>query len=80
VRSFSVAWQYISSLRFGSIQDISSASRLAYVQGYTTKLLLRLSDEEFERLKDYAESKQVSPAQVLRDYIKRLPKPKTEGD
>lgn len=35
---------------------------------------LRLSDEEMQRLKDYAESKQISPAEVLRDYIKRLPK------
>ncbi|MBA2749400.1 MAG: DNA-binding protein [Tatlockia sp.] len=35
---------------------------------------LRLSDEELQRLKLYAESKQVSPAEVLRDYIKRLPR------
>jgi hypothetical protein len=35
---------------------------------------LRLSDEELEKLKAYAETKQVSPAEVLRDYIKRLPK------
>jgi hypothetical protein len=35
---------------------------------------LRLSDEELERLKRYAESKQVSPGEILRDYIKRLPK------
>jgi hypothetical protein len=40
---------------------------------------LRLSDEEFQRLKDYAESKQVSPAEILRDYIKRLPKTKADG-
>jgi hypothetical protein len=35
---------------------------------------LRLSDEELEKLKAYAEIKQISPAEVLRDYIKRLPK------
>jgi hypothetical protein len=39
---------------------------------------LRLSDEEFQKLKVYAESKQVSPAEVLRDYIKRLPNPTTK--
>jgi hypothetical protein len=39
---------------------------------------LRLSDAEFQRLKDYAESKEVSPAEILRDYIKRLPR-KTDG-
>jgi hypothetical protein len=41
---------------------------------------VRLSDEELQKLEAYAESKQVSSAEVLRDYIKRLPKPKTEGD
>lgn len=41
---------------------------------------LRLSDEEMQRLKAYAESKQMSPAEVLRDYIKRLPRTKTDGD
>jgi hypothetical protein len=35
---------------------------------------LRLSDQELDDLKSYAESKQISPAEVLRDYIKRLPK------
>ena len=34
---------------------------------------IRLSDQELEKLKAYAEFKQVSPAEVLRDYIKRLP-------
>ena len=34
---------------------------------------LRFSDEEWARLKFYAESKQVTPAEILRDYIKRLP-------
>lgn len=35
---------------------------------------LRLSDEEWERLKSYADSKQVTPAEIIRDYIKRLPR------
>jgi hypothetical protein len=35
---------------------------------------LRLSDEEWEKLSAYAESRQLTPAEVLRDYIKRLPK------
>jgi glycine betaine/choline ABC-type transport system substrate-binding protein len=39
---------------------------------------LRLSDEEWEKLNAYAESKQVSPAEVLRDYIKRLPSPRAK--
>ncbi|MGH2414914.1 MAG: DNA-binding protein [Microcystaceae cyanobacterium] len=38
---------------------------------------LRLSEEEWNRLKNYAESKEISPAEVLRDYVKRLPK--TDG-
>lgn len=41
---------------------------------------LRLSDEEIQRLKNYALSKQITPTEVLRDYIKRLPKIKTDGD
>ncbi|MBN3869270.1 MULTISPECIES: hypothetical protein [unclassified Nostoc] len=36
---------------------------------------LRFSDEEWAKLKAYAESKQITPAEILRDYIKRLPKP-----
>jgi len=39
---------------------------------------LRLSDDEFERLQAYAESKQITGAEVLRQYIQRLPKPKGE--
>jgi hypothetical protein len=33
---------------------------------------LRLSDEEWEALQQYADKKQISPAEVLRDYIKSL--------
>ncbi len=41
---------------------------------YSHVFNLRLSNEEIKRLNSYAESKQVSPAEVLRDYIKRLPR------
>ena len=34
---------------------------------------LDLTDEEFEKLKAYAASKDVSMAHILREYIKRLP-------
>jgi hypothetical protein len=35
---------------------------------------IRLTEEEFERIKFYAESKGFSVSEVIRDYIKRLPK------
>jgi hypothetical protein len=41
---------------------------------------VRLSDEELQKLETYAESKQISSAEAIRDFIKRLPKPKTGGD
>jgi hypothetical protein len=34
---------------------------------------LRLSDEELQNLKAFAASKQISPAEVLRNYVKKLP-------
>lgn len=37
-------------------------------------LRVRLSDEEWERLKSYASSKEYTLTEVIRDYIKRLPK------
>lgn len=40
------------------------------------RLQIRLSDEDFARLEAYARQKDVSMAQILRDYIKRLPKSK----
>lgn len=36
-------------------------------------LLVRMTEEEHTRLANYASSKDVSMAKVLRDYIKRLP-------
>lgn len=40
----------------------------------TKMLRVLLSDEEFERLKDYAQSHDRLISEVIRDYIKRLPK------
>lgn len=37
-------------------------------------LRVRLSDEEWERLETYAKSKDYTLTEVIRDYIKRLPK------
>lgn len=34
---------------------------------------VRLSDEELEKLETYAELKQISSAEAIRDFIKRLP-------
>jgi hypothetical protein len=40
------------------------------------RLEIRLTEDEHRRLEAYASEKDVSMAQVLREYIKRLPKPK----
>lgn len=40
-------------------------------------LRVRLSDEEWERLESYANSKDYTLTEVIRDYIKRLPKKDT---
>jgi uncharacterized circularly permuted ATP-grasp superfamily protein len=37
-------------------------------------LRVRLSDEEWERLEAYAKSKDYTLTEVIRDYIKRLPR------
>jgi predicted DNA-binding protein len=37
-------------------------------------LRVRLSDEEWERLEYYAKAKSHSLSEVIRDYIKKLPK------
>ena len=42
-------------------------------------LRVRLSEEEYERLKEYALSTDRQISEVIRDYIKRLPKTKTDG-
>jgi predicted DNA binding CopG/RHH family protein len=35
---------------------------------------IRLTEDELERIQAYAESKGFSVSEVIRDYIKRLPK------
>ncbi|WP_206817003.1 DUF6290 family protein [Chroococcus sp. FPU101] len=35
---------------------------------------IRLTEEEYERINLYAESKGFSVSEVIRDYIKRLPR------
>jgi len=40
------------------------------------RIEIRLSDEDYIRLEAYAKQKDVSMAQILRAYIKRLPTPK----
>jgi predicted DNA-binding protein len=39
------------------------------------RLQIRLSAEEYTKLAAYANRKDISMAQVLREYIKRLPNP-----
>lgn len=41
------------------------------------RLQIRLSEEDYNKLESYAKQKDISMAQVLREYIKRLPSPKT---
>ncbi|MDJ0718959.1 MAG: ribbon-helix-helix protein, CopG family [Prochloraceae cyanobacterium] len=43
------------------------------------QLKVRLTKEEMKRLEAYAESKGYSKSEIIRDYIKRLPKPKLDG-
>ena len=40
---------------------------------------VRLTEEEFERINLYAKSKGFSVSEVIRDYIKRLPKTDSLG-
>lgn len=40
------------------------------------RLQIRLSEAEYNKLESYASQKDISMAQVLREYIKRLPNPK----
>jgi predicted DNA binding CopG/RHH family protein len=39
------------------------------------RLQIRMSEEDYMRIETYARKKDISMAQVLREYIKRLPKP-----
>ncbi len=40
--------------------------------GREKKIQFNVNEQEYEALKKYAEEKQISMAEVLRDYIKRL--------
>jgi len=42
----------------------------------TKMLRVRLSEEEFERLEEYAKSKGWAMSFVVREYVKKLPKVK----
>ena len=42
-------------------------------------LRIRLNSQELERLKAEAERRDVSMSEVIRDYIKRMPKPKKDS-
>jgi hypothetical protein len=37
------------------------------------------TDEEYESLRAYAQSKRVSMGEVVRDYVKQLPQKSTHG-
>ena len=41
-------------------------------------LRIRLNSQELERLKAEAQRRDVSMSEVIRDYIKRMPKPKKD--
>ena len=40
----------------------------------TKKIEVRLSPNELQRIKSYAESKGLTVSELIRDYIKRIPK------
>ncbi|MBO0347783.1 ribbon-helix-helix protein, CopG family [Phormidium pseudopriestleyi FRX01] len=43
-------------------------------------LRIRLNTQELDRLKAEAERRELSMSEVIRDYIKRMPKPKKGSD
>jgi antitoxin component of RelBE/YafQ-DinJ toxin-antitoxin module len=43
-------------------------------------LRIRLNSKELERLKAVAKKRQISMSEVIRDYIKRMPKPQTGSE
>ncbi len=54
--------------------DIISVARIKLHMTREKLLRVRLSDEEYRRLKDYANETNRQVSEVIRDYIKRLPK------
>ncbi len=58
-------------------QWVTDTISVAQIKLHMTReklLRVRLSDEEYERLKDYADATNRQISEVIRDYIKRLPK------
>lgn len=43
-------------------------------------LRIRLNKQELERLKVAAQTRQVSMSELIRDYIKRMPKPQEKSE
>lgn len=43
-------------------------------------LRIRLNSQELDRLKAEAERRELSMSEVIRDYIKRMPKPKKNAE
>ncbi len=43
-------------------------------------LRIRLNKQELERLKVAAQTRQVSMSELIRDYIKRMPKPQKNSE
>ncbi len=45
----------------------------------TNKVIVRLTDREKEKILTYAKSLGVSMSEIVQDWIKQLPDPKTEN-
>lgn len=45
----------------------------------TNKVIVRLTDKEKEKILAYAQNLGVSMSEVVQDWIKKLPEPKTEN-
>ena len=43
------------------------------------KLMVRLTEKELERLKEYAEGEGIAMSDIIRHYIRSLPSPKEEA-
>jgi hypothetical protein len=54
--------------------DDNECTAMVYIMAREEQLKVRLTKEEMERLEAYAKSKGYSKSEVIRDYIKRLPK------
>ncbi len=52
---------------------------MVHIISRTEQLKVRLTKKEMEKLEAYAQSKGYSKSEVIRDYIKRLPKINPDG-